>query len=169
MPQVRSTSLEMIDGWSMTVVYQVDVGARRNMISVSFRTSRRLMVGLLLWYGVSSWWKIHPLVGGASESYALQNLWISSFVVMGHSSAFYERVLDVLLAEGYLRRPSLEACLELFPRERKCCTWCRPKLYCFIVGCFFILHPKYVQQCAINPLNLTQWASVAALIVLELL
>lgn len=49
----------------------------------------------------------------------------------GHSLGFYKYALETLLDKRILSRPSLAACLELFPREKRC-------FKCFSKCCFFI-------------------------------
>ena len=85
-PQVWRASLPIMSGWSVMYVYQVSVGAVRNVICIPFKTSRWLLVGLVLWCGVPSRWVIHPLVV-LVNSHVRWNLLIRRCVVPGRFSA----------------------------------------------------------------------------------
>lgn len=99
----------------------------RKMISVPLWTSRRLLIGSVLWCGALVGWTIHPLVVLVSRhvQWAFYEEWcvmiFIGFLLIG---------VNMLLNERVVRLPPLEVFLEFCPREQGCCKWLCCNLCC---------------------------------------
>ena len=98
-------------------VYEMDIGAVRNVICVPFRISSCLFVGsidVLMWSII----RMNNSPIGGDGAYACPADYVNEEVCCARIFVwFYQSVLDILSDGRVLRRPALEAYVELSPME----------------------------------------------------
>lgn len=161
-PQIRIASPVLISSWSVMIVYQVALGATRNVISFPFRITICLLIDLVLRCGVSLAWVVHLLIAPVNPL-VRWNLWMRS-AASGHSESVYKYMLLVLLEERFLREAALEVCLQFFPKEQGRCRWLWCKLCCLLF-CLTIFSIFSAQGFVRWTLAFPQWSSTATIIV----